>query len=197
MPYKDPHSPAAIASLLRRSRKYEASHKQERKIKKLCAYWNNPEAERKRHRERKHQRLTDGKCSNCGRPHDRGSKCLCSICAPKFAKSAKAHQRRIKEAVFNAYGGPVCACCGETIFEFLTIDHIDGGGTEHRKQLRNGDGYSGGGGYRTYRWLKKHNYPPGFRVLCMNCNFAIGMYGACPHNPEFHKEDSPSLRLVQ
>lgn len=33
-----------------------------------------------------------------------------------------------------------------------------------------------------YRWLRNHGYPLGFRVLCMNCNFALGKFGYCPHD---------------
>jgi len=32
-----------------------------------------------------------------------------------------------------------------------------------------------------YSWLKKNNFPKGFQVLCMNCNFAKGKLGKCPH----------------
>jgi len=66
---------------------------------------------------------------------------------------------------------PECICCGEKELSFLTIDHIRGGGTRHRKNIKTG----------IYRWLKKMNYPRGYRVLCMNCNFAIGIFGFCPH----------------
>ena len=45
----------------------------------------------------------------------------------------------------------------------LSIDHIDGGGTQHRKQLREQ-------GTIFYRWVIKNNYPEGFQVLCFNCN---------------------------
>lgn len=37
------------------------------------------------------------------------------------------------------------------------------------------------GGERTYFWLSKNGYPPGFRVLCFNCNAAMHMFGICPH----------------
>ncbi len=37
------------------------------------------------------------------------------------------------------------------------------------------------GGSVLYSWLKKQGYPPGFQVLCHNCNLAKGYYGACPH----------------
>jgi hypothetical protein len=29
--------------------------------------------------------------------------------------------------------------------------------------------------------LRKNNHPPGYRVLCFNCNFAIYHLGSCPH----------------
>ena len=34
---------------------------------------------------------------------------------------------------------------------------------------------------RWWEWLLRHGFPEGFRVLCHNCNQAIGVYGACPH----------------
>ena len=73
------------------------------------------------------------------------------------------------------YGGK-CACCGETEIEFLVIDHINGGGTQHRKEIGKGD--------KIYRWLRKNNFPEGLRVLCANCNQSYGHYGFCPHNGE-------------
>lgn len=33
----------------------------------------------------------------------------------------------------------------------------------------------------TYFWIIRNKYPKGFRVLCHNCNQAIGSYGECPH----------------
>ena len=87
------------------------------------------------------------------------------------------HRRRYE--VFSHYsnGEPQCSCCGEKRLEFLSIDHVNGGGCEHRKTI-------GGGGLRTYSWLKKNNYPKGFRVLCHNCNQSIGSFGYCPHEVE-------------
>lgn len=70
-------------------------------------------------------------------------------------------------------GAPFCQCCKEDRMEFLSIDHIDGGGAEHRKAL---------GGTTIYLWLSKMEYPEGFRVLCHNCNQAIGQHGYCPHH---------------
>jgi len=69
----------------------------------------------------------------------------------------------------------MCACCGENMIEFLAIDHINGGGKQHRKEINNP------GGKNFYVWLRVRNWPSGYRVLCHNCNQAIGAYGVCPH----------------
>jgi hypothetical protein len=82
------------------------------------------------------------------------------------------HLQRV--AVLSHYsGGEIkCACCGETNLEFLTIDHINGGGSKFRKSKP---------GTSIYYWLKKSGFPEGHRVLCQNCNAALGHYGYCPH----------------
>jgi hypothetical protein len=87
----------------------------------------------------------------------------------------RAHDRKLREIAIAAYGG-ACACCGESTYEFLAIDHIDGGGNAQRRALG-----SKGGGAKFCRILKKQNWPVGFRVLCHNCNMADGFYGCCPH----------------
>ena len=88
-------------------------------------------------------------------------------------------KRRIKMDVFSYYsnGLPTCACCGELILEFLCIDHINGGGGKHRKEINRS-------GVNFYGWLKKNNYPEGYRVLCHNCNMSFGAFGYCPHSKE-------------
>ena len=77
---------------------------------------------------------------------------------------------KLRLEVLAHYGGK-CACCGEGRYEFMAIDHIHGGGGAHRRMI-NGS---------LERWLKKNNWPDGFRVLCHNCNHALGRYGYCPH----------------
>ena len=85
----------------------------------------------------------------------------------------KMYRRSLRLGVIGAYGGKR-ACCGESRLEFLSIGHIHGGGNRHRKQLQKP-------GIDLYLWLRKHGYPPGYRVLCHNCNFSHGIYGYCPH----------------
>lgn len=101
----------------------------------------------------------------------------CTLCAKRRRRNIAAWWAARKIAVFNAYGGSICVCCQETRIEFLTIDHIHGGGTRHRTEV-NATGSS------FYTWLKKNRYPPGFRVLCANCNFSHGHFGYCPHENE-------------
>jgi len=88
----------------------------------------------------------------------------------KHPERYKKYRRKIRTEVLAHYGDR-CACCGESHEEFLSIDHIDGNGTAHRRLINQ----------PIDRWLKKHNFPPGFRVLCMNCNFSLGKRGYCPH----------------
>ena len=107
-----------------------------------------------------------------GRVYDQTHKSERIVIAEKDKPKRIAIVRKNKIDVFNAYGGAMCACCGETHIEFLSLDHIGGDGAAHRRQLA---------GKGLYLWLKTNGYPSGFRVLCMNCNFALGKYGYCPH----------------
>jgi transcriptional regulator with XRE-family HTH domain len=97
----------------------------------------------------------------------------CRLC--KSGRMKKRHQDARLEALLR-YGGdpPQCACCGETVVEFLAVDHVNGGGGKHRRALH-------GRVSSIYLWLRQEGYPDGFRVLCHNCNSAMGYYGYCPH----------------
>ena len=90
----------------------------------------------------------------------------------KFNKKfSKKYRDKNRESVFNHYGRK-CVCCGESNQKFLTIDHINGGGTKHRKKIHN----------QIYIWLIKNNYPKGFQTLCFNCNWGKHKNnGVCPH----------------
>jgi hypothetical protein len=85
------------------------------------------------------------------------------------------YYKRLRMQCLIHYGGspPKCVCCGEDHIEFLAIDHINGGGNKHRRQLS--------GNREIYLWLIKNNFPNGFQILCHNCNLSKGFYGYCPH----------------
>lgn len=92
----------------------------------------------------------------------------------KVAARARERNAKLKAAVYAAYGGYVCACCGETEPHFLSIDHINNDGYRHRKET--------GAGWTFFSWLAKNGFPPGFQVLCMNCNHGkMRNGGICPH----------------
>jgi hypothetical protein len=96
----------------------------------------------------------------------------------KMIAEAKQYRRLIKQCVMDHYG-KICKCCGEDNIAFLNIDHIDGNGNTHRKEI----GKSSGIGF--YTWLKKNNFPEGFQTLCFNCNIARYKNGGiCPHQQE-------------
>lgn len=83
---------------------------------------------------------------------------------------------RRKLKIIKHYG-PNCACCGVLEHEFLAVDHINGGGNEHRRKM----GIKGGRHF--YDWLFKNNFPDGFQILCHNCNFAKDHFKeGCPHS---------------
>src|SRR6266496_1690657 len=94
-----------------------------------------------------------------------------TIKAKHYSKIYKQRHRRLCIEYYSD-NKVECACCHESMYEFLTIDHINGGGHKH-KQIHRGALYS---------WLIKNGFPEGYMVLCYNCNCAKGLYGSCPHS---------------
>jgi hypothetical protein len=72
----------------------------------------------------------------------------------------RAELARLRVVVFQHYGW-TCACCGSS--DRLTIDHVNGDGREHRKQI-------GTSSRHYYRWLVANGFPDGFQTLCLPCN---------------------------
>lgn len=121
-------------------------------------------------------------CNSCGIEKNiedllpsRGNRLIhrCYQCERKYRRSLQASTRR---EVISHYSDDTlrCGCCGENRFEFLTLDHVEGGGNAHRREV-------GKNSIMFWRWLKNQGYPPGYRVLCYNCNLATHFYGVCPH----------------
>lgn len=71
--------------------------------------------------------------------------------------------KNLKNQVFEYYCDSKefkCMKCGFSDIRALTLDHIEGQGNKHRKDV----------GY-VYRWVVKNDFPEGFQILCMNCQF--------------------------
>lgn len=91
----------------------------------------------------------------------------------QFSLHQNIYRQKLRLQVLVHYGGdpPKCACCGESEYRFLTIDHI------------NNDGYKEGHKRsHIFSQLKRNNYPKGYQVLCYNCNCGRAHNnGVCPH----------------
>ncbi len=129
----------------------------------------------------KHNEL--GLCRNCPKPLAVGSSIYCEYHREKSRAGGRKREKRfaarLKEECFQHYGKK-CSCCEEIIIQFLTLDHEHGNGNNHRKKLFKHNV----GGVHMYRWLKKNNFPKGYTILCMNCNWAKRYGGICPHKLE-------------
>lgn len=84
----------------------------------------------------------------------------------------KRERAKLKLDMIEALGGK-CVCCGEAHPNFLTLDHVLNNGAEQRKELNE---------QQIYRRARKAGWPKEeWECLCINCNFAKGHFGQCPH----------------
>lgn len=106
----------------------------------------------------------------------------------KQNKKAVEKKQIQKLKIYNHYSNYdiKCNCCGERHIEFLSIDHINNDGNKHRKK-HGGVRFTG---HMLCSWLIKNNYPPGFQILCFNCNYAKGIdpEHLCIHQKELVKK---------
>lgn len=75
---------------------------------------------------------------------------------------------------YSGGGQPRCGCCGEEEYVFLALDHVDGGGSRARSDPT----FSR---RRLFLQLIADGFPPGYAVLCHNCNWGKHALGVCPH----------------
>lgn len=84
------------------------------------------------------------------------------------------HKAHYKKIVFDYYGWE-CNCCDENVVEFLSIDHVNGGGSRERREEHIS-------GVRLYKKIIKEGFSEDYQILCMNCNFGKKITGTiCPH----------------
>ncbi len=97
-------------------------------------------------------------------------------------RQSRKRRLRIKIACLIGYskdGVPKCSCCGESDLRFLTLDHVNGGGREHKEKTTGGNCSTA-----YYLFLKKRGFPqnPPLTILCFNCNCGRQVNGGtCPH----------------
>jgi hypothetical protein len=203
MPYKNPNSPQAIESCRKRAARYYEKHREKAteatmrsRRKDPTAYQraqnkfkeSNPDYFKKKsaeHYAKNSEQIRGNRksvyCENPERERENTRRYYREnreeilmkqkVSVPR-KEYHKKYYRELKQRIIAAYGGK-CECCLDSNFEFLTIDHINGGGTKDR---------IGKAGAGFYAWLEKNGFPKSeYRLLCMNCNFAMGKYGHCPH----------------
>lgn len=96
-----------------------------------------------------------------------------TYCRPCKSIVCRENGRAVRLRAIERLGGK-CVCCGESRFEFLAFDHVNGGGNAHRKVVST----------RKLAGMLARGNIEGFQLLCHNCNLAKGFYGQCPHENE-------------
>jgi hypothetical protein len=105
----------------------------------------------------------------------------------KGVKRIRDERARLKQRLIEEYGP--CRCCGETTPEFLTLEHLDNGGAQHRRSLVR-VGERGGIGFqswhsvtmRVYQDVERQGFPKdAYCLLCWNCHMATRQGKSCPH----------------
>lgn len=87
---------------------------------------------------------------------------------------AKKAERRRRLLVLERYGNR-CVCCGERELTFLTLDHVNNDGSDHRKWLK-------ANSKDLTQWIVDNDFPDTIQVLCYNCNLGRSLNGGvCPH----------------
>lgn len=111
--------------------------------------------------------------------------CCKAYKAERYADVQNVYDRnkrdRLKSEFLAAYGNK-CECCGETEPDFLTVDHKNNDGEEHRKKIAPTK-KRGGNSSEVFRVLRKEGWPNYVRILCFNCNFGRRARPGfeCPH----------------
>jgi len=139
----------------------EINKKNSERIKKK--WWTNPEKYREQQRKKYHSDIEANRKKQ--RDYYERNK-------EKQRNWARQYTRKLREEVIKGYGAE-CECCKESRYEFLALDHRNGGGNKERK--------AGKHTYSIYRDASKRKFPSDYRILCHNCNNALGFYGYCPH----------------
>jgi len=147
-----------------------------------------------------HKRKNEGICPRCGKQPKTDTTVYCDSCrdytrilsqkeshkeaAREYSRNwsrnhpelrrerARNYGLKTRRLVYDAYGNK-CVCCGESEEKFLSLDHINRDGQQHRKTAGNSTQY--------YRTIIKEGFPDTMQLLCFNCHMAKDFRGGCPH----------------
>ena len=109
---------------------------------------------------------------------DRGFK-ACRRCD---AKDRSDRLLKLRHKVIDYLGGK-CACCGINNYNYLSIDHVNGGGIKDRDKYNKWSKY-----LKSILEFSKEEVDEKYQLLCYNCNCTKGFYGKCPHNFDLTKK---------
>jgi len=193
MPYKDPEKNKVAMKVA--SKKYYATHKDDPDFtnhrKETRREWYLAHREQENERSQLYNETYKEKLAVRRREYDIDNKeyikqrTLNYLASHKDTIKAKRHKywtdykgplTKQKRAIFwlrvlELYGDR-CSCCGEDLRAFGTIEHINGGGSEHRKKNN----------LRILRDVIEENDKSKYRVTCWNCHLGAHHNGGiCPH----------------
>ncbi len=109
---------------------------------------------------------------------------------PKVNAYGLAWRRRLRLEVLTHYCGgkePSCACCSESLFDLLALDHLEGSSQKDYRQH--------GSTSRFFAHLKATGYALKAQTLCHNCNACKARLGYCIHQPAPPDADEHYARM--
>lgn len=141
-------------------------------LTKVCCYKCRHDKRRIENAKKRASRLErKGLCKRCGKCPPRMGGKFCESCLG----DSNERQSNLRKKVIEHYGAR-CVCCNESNIGFLSIDHKNNDGAEHRRMIKKncGSGFNG--------WVIKNNFPDFLQVMCYNCNCGRQLNGGiCPH----------------
>lgn len=173
-------------------REYQRKFMGQRKVHGICVHCPNKAMKDRvcckncakrgllNYRQRHEQRRKQGICYDCPNLARKG-RVYCLRHAKICKERTRRREQNLKIKFFNLYGAK-CACCGESEFAFLAVDHVNGDGAKERRRLKEI-------GKPVSIW--KHKFGElkfsRYQILCYNCNIGRYRLGVCPHKQKKQK----------
>lgn len=148
-------------------RAYCRRHEEELRAKRRVYRQNHREKQLAKSRAYRQEHPDEVRASNSKyyQEHKDKIKAQAKVRREKRAEAYRGVRIQCRLAVLTHYssGTPKCARCGISDVDVLALDHIADGGIADRKVR--------GQGNTLFKALIEEGFPPGYQVLCFNCNF--------------------------